>query len=176
MALSPKSISNVRDKWTDATILPQYNTLNIMYRLYVEIFDRIRERRMPPYLVTYMDENNITNEQITEQQQLISDLLDGLLEYRYPRDPDMDYVHAAMRDCRWQERFDWRVMMIFDTLASQSMLATWFNTIADLYRDTDVKAQSPGDLRKLIDRNCKEAYDIVLQLHGETEKEEESNT
>jgi hypothetical protein len=159
-----KSVFNVRDRKTEATILPQYNTLNIMYRLYVEIFDRIRNDQIPEYLKEYMRENGITKEQVTEQQQLISDLLDGLLEERYQRDPAMDYLHASMEQCRWKERFNWKVMLVFDALASGAMMATWFNTIADLYCEADIKAQNPGELRELIDTNCKKAVNAASEL------------
>jgi hypothetical protein len=147
-------ICNIRDKKTKASVLPQYNIINIMYRLYVQIFKRISQKQYPPYVQQFIEANLITSERILSQQQLIADLFDGLLKGEYERSPDMNYLHKAMTDCRWKERFDWAAMGVFDMLTSQSLLATWFLTIADLYSEADVQAQNPGELRELIDKQC----------------------
>jgi hypothetical protein len=157
-------ILNIRDPKTRASILPQYNILNIMYRLYTQVFQRLEDGRYPPYIREYIDARNITPARIEAQRQLIADLLDGLLNKEYQRSDEMDYLRKAMADCRWKERFDWEAMSVFDTLASQSMLATWFLTIADLYTDRDIQAQGAGELREIIDRRCKQAVEIAGEL------------
>jgi hypothetical protein len=135
-----------------------------MYRLYVQIFERIAQKQFPTYVQEFIDTRVITNERIIAQQQLIADLFDGLLKGEYERSPDMDYLHKAMQDCHWKERFDWEAMAVFDMLASQSLLATWFLAVADLYSEADVQAQDPGELRKIIDTQCRRAVDAACDL------------
>jgi hypothetical protein len=158
------NIINIRDAKTDASVLPQYNMVNIMYRLYVQIFERIDKGQFPAYVDEYIKAHLITSGRILSQQQLIADLFDGLLKGEYERSPNMDYLHKAMQDCNWTERFDWAAMGVFDMLTSQSLLSMWFLTVADLYSGADVQAQSPGELRNIIDRQCRRAVDAADKL------------
>lgn len=150
-------VFNVREPNTRASIHPQYNMLNVVYRLYVQIFERIEKGQFPDYVHTYMEQHQVTPERIAGQQRLIADLIDGLLAKEYTRDPAMTYLRKAMQDCRWAERFDWEAMGVFDLLASQSILAYYFLAFADLASEEDVKAQNPGELREIVNRLCRRA-------------------
>ena len=136
---------------------PQYNMLNVGYQLIVQIFERIENGQYPPYIDQYMTDQGITKTQVLEQQKLIADLLDGLFAKEYTRDPSMTYMRAAMQQCNWKERFDWKAMAVFDMLASQSFLTYYFLTIADLASAEDVAAQNPGQLREIVGRLAKRA-------------------
>jgi hypothetical protein len=160
-------VTNVRDKKTNASVLPQYNVVNITYRLYVQIFKRIAEKQFPDYVQQFIDSQNITQERISEQQRLISDLFDGLLNKEYSRSPDMNYLRKAMEDCHWKDRFDWAAMAVVDMLVSQSLLATMFLTISDIYSESDIVAQSPGELRSIIDQQCRRAVEAADKLLGD---------
>lgn len=169
-------VQNIRDPKTLATAHPYYNMMNVVYRLYVQIFERIELGQYPPYVTEYMDAFGITPERIVEQQRLIADLLDGLMLKEYLRDESMSYLRKAMQDCRWQGRFDWQAMGVFDLLASQSMLAYFFGTFADLACDLDIEFQTPGELREIVDRLCRRATDhyYTSRIKMEEEKTEKN--
>ena len=150
-------VSNVRDPKTRASIHPQYNMLNVVYRLYVQIFERIESGQFPDYLRDFMERHEITPERLLSQQKLIADLIDGLLQKEYAREPAQSYLRKAMKDCRWAERSDWEAMMVFDHLASQSLLSYFFLIFADLASEEDIAAQNPGELREIVDRLCRRA-------------------
>jgi hypothetical protein len=158
-------VTNVRDPRTRASVHPQYNMLNVVYRLYVQIFERIENGEYPPYISTYIDERKVTTERIRSQQRLIADLIDGLMAKEYTRDPVMTYLRKAMADCRWTERYDWEAMGVFDLLASQSLLAYFFLVFADLAGEDDVQAQNAGELREIVDRMCEKAV-LVSTTRG----------
>lgn len=154
-------VFNIRDPKTYASVHPQYNLINVAYRLYVQIFERIENKRYPPYIETYREECGVTEDRIVEQQRLIADLFDGLFAKEYTREPGTSYLRKAMRDCRWSERFDWEAMAVFDMLASQSLLAYAFGAIADLVSGEDIAAQNAGELRAIVDRLCRRAADRI---------------
>lgn len=157
-------VVNIRHYETKASVHPQYNMINVVYRLYVQIFERIEKKQYPDYVNIYMEANGITMERVLLQKKLIADLLDGLLSKEYTREPGTEYLRKAMRDCRWSERFDWAAMTVFDMLASQSMLAYFFNVFAELASEEDVKAQNPCELREIVDRQCRHASEIITRL------------
>jgi hypothetical protein len=167
------NITNVRDPKSGAIVHPQYNMCSVMYRLYTQIFESISSETYPDYIRQHIADKGITKERIAAQQRLISDMLDGLLEKQYQREEGISYVRAAMNICKWSERFDWEAMAVFDMLASQSMIAYWFNTVADLFNEADIRAQSPGELRSIIDSKTKEAVSTVC---GDTPENEEPNS
>jgi len=144
-----------------ASVHPQYNLLNFGYQLFVQIFEKIEKQEYPPYIDEYMTKNGITMDRVISQQRLIADLLDGLLGYEYERDDSTTYLQAAMKQCHWADRFDWEARAVFDMLASQAVLASYFLTVADLFNETDVKAQNPGQLRKIIERFAERAMNVV---------------
>jgi len=156
-------VSNIRDPKTFASVHPQYNLLNVVYRLYVQIFERIEKKQYPPYIETYMERLDVTWDRVFEQQRLIADLLDGLFAKEYTRDSALSYLRKSMRDCRWSERFDWEAMTVFDMLANQSLFAYYFGAIADLVSEEDITAQSAGELREIIDRLCQRATEEVRE-------------
>jgi len=161
-------VFNIRDSKTRASVHPQYNMLNVVYRLYVQIFERIEKGQYPPYIDAYMTERGITKERIAEQQRLVADLLDGLFAKEYTRETGTSYLRTAMKDCRWAERFDWEAMAVFDMLASQSLLAYYFGAIADLSSEEDITAQNAGQLREIVDRLCKRTVDQVMETNPGT--------
>jgi len=161
-------VTNIRDPRTRASVHPQYNMLNVVYRLYVQIFERIENGEYPPYISTYINERNVTTERIRNQQRLIADLIDGLMAKEFTRDPGMSYLRKAMTDCRWAERYDWEAMGVFDLLASQSLLAYFFLVFADLASEEDVQAQNAGELREIVDRMCEKAGQLVSTTRGNT--------
>ena len=162
-------VINIRDPRTRASVHPQYNMLNVVYRLYVQIFERIENKEYPPYILTYMAERNVTSERIRNQQRLIADLIDGLTAKEYTREPGMSYLRKAMADCRWAERFDWEAMAVFDMLASQSLLAYFFLVFADLAGEEDIQAQNAGELREIVDRMCERAVQLVSTTRGNSD-------
>ena len=155
-------VMNIRDAKSRGSVHPQYNMLNVVYRLYVQIFERIEKGQYPPYIAQYMVEHEIDCKRIHRQQQLIADLIDGLMAKEYARDSGQTYLRKAMADCRWQERFDWEAMAVFDMLASQSLLAYYFGIFADLAGEEDVQAQNPGELREIVDRMAGHAVELVV--------------
>jgi len=156
------TIHNIRDPKTGASVLPQYNLLNLGYQAYIQVFERIKNREYPDYINTYMEKSGMTLDRVSAQMQLIADLLDGLFAKEYSRDESMSYLHKAMQDCRWRERFDWEAMAVFDMLASQAMLAHYFLAIADLVTESEIRAQNPGELREIVGTLCRRAS----KLHG----------
>jgi len=154
-------VFNVRDPKTFASVHPQYNLLNVAYRLYVQVFERIENRQYPPYIETYIEQHGVTRDRILEQQRLIADMLDGLFAREFARDDAMSYLRKAMLDCRWSERFDWEAMAVFDMLANQSLFAYYFGAIADLVSEEDMTAQNVGELREIVDRLCRHATEGV---------------
>ena len=162
-------VVNIRDPHTRASIHPQYNMLNVVYRLYVQIFERIENENYPPYIATYRIERNVTTERLRNQQQLIADLIDGLMAREYTRDAGMSYLRKAMADCRWGERFDWEAMGVFDMLASQSLLAYFFLVFADLASEEDTQVQNAGELREIVDRMCERAVQLVSTSRGNSD-------
>jgi len=156
-------IHNIRDPKTGASVLPQYNLLNLGYRAYVEVFERILNREYPDYIDVYMEKNGITTERMMDQMQLIADLLDGLFAKEYSRDESVNYLHKAMRDCRWRDRFDWEAMAVFDMLSSQAWLASYFLAVADLVTESEIRAQNAGELREIVKTLCRRAGG---ELHG----------
>ena len=90
------TIHNIRDPKTGASVLPQYNLLNLGYQAYIQVFERIKNREYPDYIDTYMAKNGITFDRIYSQMRLIADLLDGLYAKEYSRDESMSYLHKAM--------------------------------------------------------------------------------
>jgi len=159
-------VINIRDPRTRASVHPQYNMLNVVYRLYVQIFERIENGEYPPYISTYINERNVTTERVRNQQRLIADLIDGLMAKEFTRDPGMSYLRKAMADCRWTERYDWEAMGVFDLLASQSLLAYFFLVFADLASEEDVQTQNAGELREIVDRMCEKAGLLVSTTRG----------
>lgn len=170
-------VQNIRDPKTLATAHPYYNMINVVYRLYVQIFERIELGQYPPYIKEYMETFDITPDRITGQQRLIADLLDGLMLKEYPRDDSMSYLRKAMQDCGWKDRFDWRAMGVFDLLASQSLLAYFFGVFADLACEVDLEFQTPGELREIVDRLCRRAttYENSDNYTGRIIMDEEKN-
>lgn len=156
-------VVNIRDPKTGASVHPQYNMLNVVYRLYVQIFQRIELGHYPEYVREYMEKNHVTIERITSQQSLIADLLDGLFAKEYTREAGTSYLRKAMKDCRWSERFDWEAMAVFDMLASQSLLAYYFGVIAEVASEEDVTAHSAAELRLIVDRMSQRAIELALQ-------------
>jgi hypothetical protein len=158
-------VVNIREPETGASVLPQHHILNVMYELYVQIFDRIAKKQYPAYIEEYRERHGVDEERIVNQQRLIHDLADGLFAGRYTRDSSMAYLDKAMKECRWEERFDWEAMAVFDMLASQSLLAYFWTAVSDLASEEYLKAHSAGELRPLVDRLCGRALDIVTH-HG----------
>lgn len=157
-------VFNIRDPKTWASVHPQYNMVNVVYRLFVQIFQRIEAGRYPPYIDDYRHARGITDERVLGQKRLIADLLDGLFAKEYSREPGVAYLRKAMKDCRWSERFDWEAMGVFDMLASQSLLAYAFGVLADLVSEEDLIAQDAGELRQIVDRQCGRALDRVVGM------------
>lgn len=152
-------VVNIRDPKTGAAVHPQYNLLNVAYRLYVQIFERIEKWEFPEYVSRYMQERNVTLDRVRSQQALIADLLDGLFAGEYQRETGTSYLRKAMADCRWTVRFDWEAMAVFDLLASQSLLAYYFGAVAELACEEDLRLQNAGELRLIVDRMCRRAVD-----------------
>jgi len=150
-------VVNVRDARSGASVHPQYNILNVMYSMYVQVFKNIEEGNVSPDIKDYIERNSITSAQIVSQQALIADLLDGLLSGRFEREEGTPHVLQAMNDCDWYNRVNWSAMAVFDMLASRSMLGYWFNAAADLFNEEDIRAQSPGQLTEIINRMCEHA-------------------
>ena len=157
------TILNIRDPKTGASVLPQYNLLNLGYAAYVQTFERIKNREYPDYIDDYMEKNGITPERVWSQMQLIADLLDGLFSKEYSRDESMSYLRKAMQDCDWGKRFDWEAMAVFDMLSSQAWLASYFLAIADHVNESEIRAQNAGELREIVKNLCKRAGD---ELHA----------
>jgi len=158
--------ANVRDTRSGASVHPQYNILNVMYTMYVQIFENIEKRQFPAHVRIYIERNGITPERIHAQQQIIAELLDGLLSGTFERKADEPYVITAMRHCDWENRVDWDAMSVFDMLASRALLGYWFNAAADLFNEEDVRAQSPGQLTAIIKRICEKAIQTGGTLDG----------
>jgi len=84
--------ANVRDTRSGASVHPQYNILNVMYTMYVQIFENIEKQQYPAQVRKYIEQCGITPERIRTQQQLIAELLDGLLLGLFERKADEPYV------------------------------------------------------------------------------------
>jgi hypothetical protein len=153
-------VYNFRDPRTLASIHPQYNLLSVVYRLYVQIFERIEHRQFPPYIETYMERNGVTWDRVLEQQRLIADMFDGLLAQEHTWDSSLSYLRKAMQDTRWHDRFDWEAMAVFDMLANQALFAYAYGAIADLVSAEDITAMNAGELREIVDRLCRRAADF----------------
>ena len=168
-------VSNIREPKTEASVLPQYNVLNFGYRMYVQMFERIEKKEYPDYIDVYREKHGVTDDRIQSQMQLIADLLDGMAAGEYVSDKSMAYLHKAMQDCRWQDRFDWEAMAVFDMLASQSMLAFYFVAMSEVITESEIKAQNMGELRKIIDRLCRQSSEIIIRRIITDRPENEEN-
>ena len=155
-------VFNARHQKTMASVHPQYNLLNFGYQLYVQIFERLESGEVPDYIKEYRETNGITDERLLAQKKLIADLLDGLFAKEYTRDPSMEYLRKCMQDCNWYERFDWQAMAVFDMLASQATLASYFSAIADLASAQDIEVNGLGELREIVKRQSQRAVDLVV--------------
>ena len=150
-------VSNIRDTQSGASVHPQYNMLNVMYTMYVQVFKNIAEEKYPQQVKDYIVRHNVTPTRILLQQKLIADLLDGFLTGTFEREEGTPYVIKAMRDCHWENRVDWEAMTVFDMMASRGLMGYWFNAAADLFNGDDVRAQSPGQLTAIIEQMCAKA-------------------
>ena len=158
--------TNIRDTKSGASVHPQYNILNIMYSLYVQIGGQIEKEAYPSDVKTYIEQHAISREGILSQLKLIADLLDGLLSGKFEREEGTPYIIKAMKDCDWTNRVDWATMTVFDMLASRAMLATWFMAAADLFNEVDIRAQSPGQLTEIVKGACEHAIETGSTLVG----------
>jgi hypothetical protein len=154
-------ILNIRDPKTGASVLPQYNLLNLGYSAIKQVFQRIESGNHPEYINTFREQHGVTQERINTQLHLIADLLDGLFRGEYERDDSMTYLEKAMQDCRWPERFDWEAMAVFDMLMSQGIIAHYFLAIADLASESEIQANNKDELREIVENLCRRADECV---------------
>lgn len=166
---------NIRDSKTGASVLPQYNMLNVMYALYEQVFERIKKAQIPDDVKKLMDEKDVTTERIKKQLVLVSELIDGLYSGKFKRtaneaaDPNEPSIIRAMRMCEWDSRFDSEAMYVFDILTSRAMLAYWYTALFDIVNEQDVAIQSADRLRQVIDKMAKDSDSVSQLLEGCTQ-------